>query len=106
MAVLSLLHLIFCVFFIKCYAVFIAEMVDNRMKAWLDVSLLRCPNCGHYYVDASWYVVEMESDIECGYCGTEFNSKKNTKDRVMLEFQIDEDEKVQNVKVVEHVKLE
>lgn len=33
------------------------------MKAWLDVAVLRCPNCGHYYVDASWYVVEMESDI-------------------------------------------
>jgi len=76
------------------------------MKAWLDVALLRCPNCGHYYVDASWYVVEMESDIECGNCGTDFNSKKNARDRAMLEFQIDKNGKMQNVKIAEHLKLE
>lgn len=76
------------------------------MKAWLDVALLRCPNCGHYYVDASWYVAEMESDIECGSCGTEFNSKKNAKDRVMLEFQIEEKGKMQKVKISDHLKLE
>jgi NMD protein affecting ribosome stability and mRNA decay len=76
------------------------------MKAWSDVSVLRCPNCGHYYVDASWYVVEMESDIECGHCETEFNSKKNATDRAMLEFQIDENGKMQRAKVLEHLKLE
>ena len=75
------------------------------MNAWLDVATLRCPNCGHYYVDASWYVVEMESDIECGHCGAEFNSKKNATDRVMLEFQIDEDGKMQNVKIAKQIKL-
>jgi uncharacterized C2H2 Zn-finger protein len=76
------------------------------MKAWLDVALLRCPNCGHYYVDASWYVMEMESDIECGRCGTEFNSKKNAKDRAILEFQIDENGKIQMMKIPKHLKLE
>jgi DNA-directed RNA polymerase subunit RPC12/RpoP len=76
------------------------------MKAWLDVALLRCPDCGHYYVDASWYVIEMESDIECGQCGAEFNSKKNAQDRVMLEFQVDENGKVQTVKISDHLKLE
>jgi len=76
------------------------------MKAWLDVALLRCPNCGHYYVDGSWYIVEMESDIECGHCGTEFNSKKNATDRAMLEFQLDENGKMQKVKISEHLKLE
>jgi len=76
------------------------------MKAWLDVAVLRCPNCGHYYVDASWYVVEMESDIECGHCGKEFNSKKNATDRAMLEFQISENGKMQDVKMSEHLKLE
>jgi transcription elongation factor Elf1 len=76
-----------------------------KMKAWLDVALLRCPNCGHYYVDASWYVVEMESDIECGYCGTEFNSKKNATDRAMLEFQLDENGKMQKVNIAEHLNL-
>jgi DNA-directed RNA polymerase subunit RPC12/RpoP len=77
-----------------------------KMKAWLDVALLRCPNCGHYYVDASWYVVEMESDIECGHCGKEFNSKKNATDRVMLEFQLDENGKMQKVNIAEHLNLE
>jgi transcription elongation factor Elf1 len=76
------------------------------MEAWLDVALLRCPKCGRYYVDASWYVMEMESDIECGSCGTEFNSKKNAKDRAMLEFQIDEHGKLQEVKISKHLKLE
>jgi len=46
----------------------------------------------------------MESDIECGRCGTEFNSKKNAKDRAMLEFQIDENGKMQKVKIAEHLK--
>lgn len=76
------------------------------MKAYLDVAVLRCPNCGHFYVEASWYVVEMMSDIECGYCGTEFNSKKNATDRVMLEFQVDESGKMQKVEISEHLKLE
>jgi len=77
-----------------------------EMKTWLDVAVLRCPNCGHYYVDASWYVVEMESDIECGNCGTEFNTKKNASDRVMLEFQIDINGKMQKVEIIKHFKLE
>lgn len=77
-----------------------------EMKAWLDVALLCCPNCGHYYVDASWYVVEMESDIECGHCGIEFNSKKNATDRAMLEVQLDENGKMQKVNIVKHLNLE
>lgn len=74
------------------------------MKAWLDVAILRCPNCGHYYVDASWYVVEMESDIECGNCETIFNSKKNATDRIMLEFQVDEEGKAQKARIAKHLK--
>ena len=83
-----------------------AGMGIFEMKAWLDVALLRCPKCGHYYVDASWYVVEMESDIECGHCGIEFNSKKNAIDRTMLEFQIDGNGKMQKVKISKHLKSE
>ena len=83
-----------------------AGMGIFEMKAWLDAALLRCPKCGHYYVDASWYVVEMESDIKCGYCGTEFNSKRNATDRVMLEFQISENVKMQEANILEHIKLE
>ncbi len=75
------------------------------MKAWFDVAVIRCPNCKRYYTDASWYVVEMESDIECGNCGTEFNSKKNAADRAMLEFQIDENGKMQHVKIAKDLKL-
>jgi len=75
------------------------------MEAWLDVAVLRCPKCGQYFVDASWYVVEMESDIECGNCGVEFNSKKHATDRVMLKFQIDEDGKMRKVEITEHLKI-
>ncbi|MEM3609132.1 MAG: hypothetical protein QXV87_02140 [Candidatus Bathyarchaeia archaeon] len=76
------------------------------MKVWLDVTAIRCPNCGQFYVDASWYVVEIGSDIECGNCGAEFNSKKNAVDRVMLEYEIGEDGKIKDVKIAEHLKLE
>jgi len=83
-----------------------AGMGIFEMKAWLDVALLRCPKCGHYYVDASWYVVEMESDIECGHCGIEFKSKKNATDRAMLEVKLDENGKMQKVNIAEHLNLE
>ncbi|MEM2988246.1 MAG: hypothetical protein QXK26_04335 [Candidatus Bathyarchaeia archaeon] len=45
-------------------------------KAWLDDSIFSCPNCGHIYADASWYVVELKSDIECGSL-TEPSTLKN-----------------------------
>ncbi|MEM2911810.1 MAG: hypothetical protein QW146_04820 [Candidatus Bathyarchaeia archaeon] len=64
------------------------------MKVWLDVSVLHCPNCGSRYADASWYVIEMGSDIQCGSCGKEFNSKKNATDRALIEFQIDKSGKI------------
>ncbi|HDD70015.1 hypothetical protein CW707_00170 [Candidatus Bathyarchaeota archaeon] len=76
------------------------------MKTWLDIAVLRCPHCGHYYVDASWYVIEMESDIQCGRCKKEFNSRKNATDRILLECQIDENGKLQNVKIAKTLKLD
>jgi predicted RNA-binding Zn-ribbon protein involved in translation (DUF1610 family) len=76
-----------------------------KMKTWLDVSVLRCPNCGRHYVEASWYVIEMEADIQCGECGKEFNSKKNALDRVLLEFEINKDGKLQNVEIFKHLKV-
>ncbi|MEM3730698.1 MAG: hypothetical protein QW667_00745 [Candidatus Bathyarchaeia archaeon] len=75
------------------------------MKSWLDVAVIRCPYCGHFYMEASWYVVEMESDIECGKCRKEFNSRKNVTDRALLEFEIDERGEIQEVKVSEHLKV-
>ena len=74
-------------------------------KAWLDVSVFRCPGCGRCYVDASWYVVELESDIECGSCHEVFNTKNQVTDRVMLKFKIDVDGKFLEAEVAEHIPL-
>ena len=74
-------------------------------KAWLDVSVFRCPRCGRRYVDASWYVVELDSDIECGSCHEVFNAKKQVTDRVMLKFKIDEEGKVLEPEVAQHILL-
>ena len=72
-------------------------------KAWLDASVLQCPNCGRFYAEASWYAVELESDMECGSCHKIFNAKKQLKDRVMLEFQINEKGRALEVKITEHI---
>lgn len=82
----------------------ICQVVE--MKAWLDAAVLRCPNCGRHYIEASWYVLEMESDIECGECGKEFNTKKNATDRALLEFQINEEGRIQKVDIAKHLKIE
>jgi len=71
-------------------------------KAWLDVSIFRCPSCGRYFADASWYVVELESDIECGSCHEAFNAKKRLTDRVMLKFRINEEGRALEAEVAEH----
>jgi len=73
--------------------------------AWLDVTIMRCPNCGRYYAESSWYAVEMESDIECNECGEVFNSKKQAVDRVLIEFEIDRNEKVADVRINMHLSL-
>ena len=74
-------------------------------RGWLDVSVFRCPQCGRCYVDASWYVVELESDIECASCHAVFNTKNHVTDRVMLEFKIDAEGKVLEAEVAEHIPL-
>ena len=65
---------------------------------YLDVSILKCPYCGKIYADSSWYVIDMESDIECGVCGNTFNTRKNLLDRVLIKFGIEED-KVSSVEI-------
>ena len=72
-------------------------------KAWLDVSVLQCPECRRYYAEASWYAVELESDTECGSCHRVFNAKKHMTDRVMLEFQIDGKGKALETEITEHI---
>jgi len=75
----------------------------NKRNAWLDVSVIQCPNCRRYYADASWYVAEIGADIECGTCHTTFNTKKNATDRVMLSFGIDEEGRVLEAVVTSHL---
>ena len=75
----------------------------SELKTWLDVAVIRCPNCGRFYADASWYVVEIGSDIECGTCHETFNSKKHGVDRIMLGISLDEKGKVKNAKVERHI---
>jgi hypothetical protein len=56
-------------------------------------------------VDASWYVVELESDIECGSCHEVFNTKNQVTNRVMLKLKIDAEGKVLEAEVAEHIPL-
>lgn len=74
-------------------------------RGWLDVSVFLCPRCGRCYVDASWYVVELESDIECGSCHKVFNTKNQVTDRVMLKLKIDTEGKVLEAEAAEHIPL-
>jgi hypothetical protein len=76
------------------------------MSTWLDVAVVRCPNCGNYHIEASGYIIELESDIQCGRCQTEFNGKENATDRVLLEFDIGENGKMKSVHIVERLSLE
>jgi hypothetical protein len=76
------------------------------MNTWLDVAVVRCPNCGNMHVDASWFLIELESDIQCGRCQTEFNGKDNTTDRVLLEFTVNEQGKTQGVRIAERLPFE
>ncbi|MEM2419656.1 MAG: hypothetical protein QXL38_01560 [Candidatus Bathyarchaeia archaeon] len=92
-----LVSTIFTCEFIKLYAAMESKWLE--MKAWLDVAVLRCPNCGRLYVEASWYAVEMEADIECSECNKEFNSKKNMLSRTLLEFHLNEKGEIQSVRV-------
>ncbi|HVP40646.1 MAG TPA: hypothetical protein VMS95_01665 [Candidatus Krumholzibacteriaceae bacterium] len=72
-------------------------------EAWLDAAVFRCPSCGHFYVDASWYAVTLESDIECGVCHTSFNSRKELTDRALLKFALDKNGTIKEVTVVKHL---
>jgi hypothetical protein len=48
----------------------------SERKTWLDIAIIQCPSCGRFYADASWYVIEIGADTECGSCHTTFNAKK------------------------------
>ena len=72
-------------------------------EAWLDVSIFRCPRCRRFYADASWYAVELESDIECGSCHKVFNAKKQLTDRVMLRFIVERHGRALETEITEHL---
>jgi NMD protein affecting ribosome stability and mRNA decay len=59
-------------------------------KAFLDVTVSICTHCGAPYADASWYVMKLGSDVECGVCGRTWNPKTNKVDRVLVEFELNE----------------
>ncbi len=62
----------------------------KQKKAFLDVTVSLCPYCGAPYADASWYVMELGSDIECGTCGRTWNPKSYKSDRILVAFELDE----------------
>jgi len=47
---------------------------------------------------ASWYAIGLSSDVECGVCGNNWNPKASNVDRFLLEFSLDDDGKVMDVK--------
>lgn len=73
------------------------------MDAYLDVSVAKCPSCGKYYAEASWYALNLESDLECGKCGKSFSAKKHSTDRALVRFRLNEEGKI---KVLELAKVE
>jgi len=75
----------------------------NERKTWLDIAVIQCPHCGRFYSDASWYVIEIGSDIECGTCHRTFNTKKHVSDRMMLELSIDEKGRVTKAEMAKRV---
>ena len=70
----------------------------KQKKAFLDITVSLCPYCGAPYADASWYASELGCDVECGVCGRTWNPKASKVDRILLEFLLDENGKVIEVK--------
>jgi hypothetical protein len=70
----------------------------KQEKAFLDVTVSLCPYCGAPYADASWYVMELGSDVECGTCGRTWNPKSYKSDRILVAFELDESGTVARVK--------
>ena len=68
-------------------------------KAFLDVTVSICPYCGAPYADASWYVMQLGSDVECGTCGRTWNPKTSAVDRILLSFMLDNGGNVVAVKM-------
>lgn len=72
--------------------------LSKTKKAYLDVTVCICPHCDAPYADASWYALELGSDVECGVCGRTWNPKTCKVDRVLLEFKLDDEGNVAAVR--------
>lgn len=78
--------------------------VDTMNKAaWFDVAVTQYPNCGRRCVDASWCIVEMASDIECGRCHETFNTRVYLTDSIMLDIKLDGKGKAEVVEIAGHI---
>jgi hypothetical protein len=79
--------------------------MDRAQKtAFLDVTISVCPQCGTPYADASWYVIELASDVQCGVCGRTWNPQRYKTDRILVEFALDEANKA--VEITKKARLE
>lgn len=67
------------------------------MDSYLDIAVVKCPRCKNYFADSSWFVVEAESDLDCGKCGKTFNGKETLTDRILAKLEMDENGKVKGV---------
>ena len=73
--------------------------MDRAQKtAFLDVTISVCPYCGTPYADASWYVIELASDVQCGVCGRTWNPGGHKTDRILVEFLLTKEGTVADVK--------
>ena len=73
-------------------------MERMHKTAFLDVTISVCPYCGTPYADASWYVIELASDVQCGVCGRTWHPQRYKTDRILVEFAVDEAGKTVGVK--------
>ncbi len=73
-------------------------MARTQKTAYLDVTISVCPQCGAPYADASWYVIELASDVQCGVCGRTWHPQRYKTDRILAEFVLDEGGKAVEVK--------
>lgn len=58
-------------------------------KAYIDLTICKCPNCGNFFIEPSWFVFELEQDFECGVCKQIFNTKKTVIKKFLFEFELD-----------------
>ena len=77
--------------------------MPKKKKAYLDVCISICPYCETVYADASWYMIGLESDINCGECGNSYNPKTSKVNRFVLEFLLDAYSNVIQVKKKEDI---